>query len=233
MSKQVVEKEKNEVVVGAALEDWGMGNNMTSDDLVIPKVWAMQKTSAMVDSDEASFGDLINSITKETLGTFDNGIDIIPVWMYKTWLTTENGKFVSISDAHDPNERPYEENGMRNEFCYNFYALVVGQGEIPFVITFKGKSRNTGKQLATQMYVLNRAAKLPPCGTVMKLWTHKDSNDKGTFATLKVRPDRVALAEESANALYWFKEVSKKAMNVDDRDITGDTSDANVETEEF
>ena len=229
--KEVTKKDTSFDVATMELGDWG-DDNMDSDDLVVPKIWALQKTSAIVDAEEGSFGDLRDSVSGETLAGFDDPIEIIPIYMTKTWLTTQGGKFVSVSPANSPNERPYEDGDMINSFCYNCYATVIGRGEIPYLITFKGKSKKTGKQLATQIYVMNKSAGLPPCGKVIELSSTKESNEKGSYAVLKIKPTRNCTAEEGKKALEWFKIVSKTDMKVDDGDVN-DSVQADPKNEEF
>jgi len=212
MSKEVA-KAQDTAVATQDLNAWGT-NDVSSKEIVIPKILAMQGLSQMVLDGEAAFGDFMNSMTKEKLGDLKNSVEFIPFHRESVWIISckrdGNWKFDSITPITPQNDGyAYEEvrNGVeyKNERCLNFYVLTPKDMSLPMVISFKGMSRKQGNILNTIMYVQNRAQGKVPPAKAMELYGAKESNDKGTFVVLKTRVKRESTAEEINACLEWYK----------------------------
>ena len=64
---EISTKNKNEISTMHQDMDWG-SSNMDSTDLVIPKLWVIQKTSRLFDEGHANIGDICNSSTGQVIG---------------------------------------------------------------------------------------------------------------------------------------------------------------------
>jgi len=237
-TKQVAKRNEAPVAATASdLNEWG-DNEMSSQDLVIPKILAMQGLSNFVTEGRATFGEFRSSVDCELMGDLKNPIEFVPVYMEKIWVVSkkvgDQFKFVRVDKVTPENERlPWSEvvNGVdiKRDFVRNFYVLLEGHA-IPFIISFKGMSARSGKVLATQMYTLNSAANLPPCAIKMQLSGVKDSNDKGTYVVLQAEPCGNASQEECKSALKWYKTIVSGNTKADNSDLHTDDSAGEFDT---
>lgn len=228
MSKEVAKKETTEAV-SYDMNAFGDGG-VSSNDVVIPKILAMQGLSKLVTEGVAKFGDLVDSLSGEVLGSIDKPVEIIPFHLHKTWIVSKwNGKKFEFDHMEDvtpanENKRWEEEVGgvkYKNEKCFNFYCLRPDDMSLPYIVGFKSTSLKTGKQLATQMYVKNRSAGKVPPAKVIKLGGIKRSNDDGTFVVLDASVSRDSSMDEIQECLNWYKTVQSGATKTDNSDVQG------------
>lgn len=199
--------------------DWGQ-TEVSSNDIVIPKVVMMQPLSNPVTEGKAKFGDFISGATGLPIGNIDVGFEFIPFYMSKFhWVSKlKDGKGKEKEFQFDRVEectRQADENKpwddcdqdgvpIKRTFVRRFYGLIKGLA-IPVILEAKGTSASFGKKLATQMYVMNAASKLPPCATVIMVNGEKRKNAKGSFAVMDFTPVRPATKEEITDCFHWFK----------------------------
>jgi hypothetical protein len=215
-STEVVAQVSTAVAAPATdLNEWGMGD-VSSRDVIIPKILVMQGLSDLVGEGKAKLGDFVDSITSEVLGSIDKPLSIIPLHMQKSWIISRRKKgeskfeFERYEDVTSANEGyPLEaadgDDTIKYEYALQFYVLRPEDPTLPYVVTFKSTSTRAGKALATQMYFRNKAAGLAPAAFVMELSSKKEKNDKGTFAVMEVKPKGRTSAEQEKEALNWFK----------------------------
>lgn len=244
---QVTVKQDN--LPAESIESWGQTSQMSSQDMVLAKILAMQMMSQKVVDQQAVFGEFRDSINNIKLGSFTEPVEILPFHMDKVFVEFEVGKndkkefkriVPIVTDATNPNyndELPYEEvvDGVKisRDRMLNFYVLLpkeinpeladVGGGTLPYIVGFRRSSLRGGKKIATQMYVANAAARKAPAAAVMELMSVKKTNDDGTFVVMDARLKRPTSAEELKAAFYWFQQVKKGATKVDHSDLTEDT----------
>lgn len=224
MSKEVAEKKSTEVSQEIDMDAFG-GPAVSGSDIIIPKVLCMQKMSDAVDRDVAKVGDFIDSLTEEKLGSIEEPVKFIPFHMEKVWLVQKKvgEKFVfdRFEDVTAQNEnQPWEQTIGGEEYkfqkTYNFYALLEQDPSMPYVISFRSTSAKSGRVLATQMYVKNRAQKKTPASYVMELYGDKESNDQGTFIVTKTRVSRESTQEEIKSCLEWYKTITAGEAKIHD-----------------
>jgi hypothetical protein len=212
------------------MDEWGAGPDVSKNDVIIPKLWLMQASSKLVGARKAQMGDLVNSATGEVVGNIDDGIEMVPFFVDKVWIINEfnpqNNQFdyketIAIDASNEDWPWSDKVNGVavKRTRCLNFFALLPNEikkgNSLPFQVSFRGTSLKAGKQLMTQMYVLNRNQKLPPPAKAIKLAGKVESNDKGTFAVLSVEVARDSSREEMIASLDLYKSMQKKEMKVD------------------
>lgn len=213
MSKELKKQESTAVATQEMADAWGE-SSISAKDIVIPKILLMQGLSKLVSDEQAKMGDLVDSMSSDVLG---KSLDIIPFHLEKVWIVSkkEAGDYkfmkidpITIGDEERPYEEEVEGEFYKNEYCMNFYCLRPEDMSLPYIVSFKGMSRRSGQQLATQMFVKNKAAgKIPPA-RVMTLSADKTKNDKGTFYVLQTKVSRDSNQEEINQAFNWFKTVN-------------------------
>lgn len=227
MSTEVTNATGTELTADAQnLDAWGQGE-VSSHDIVIPKIMIMQKMSEAVEREVALEGDFIDSLTEEKLGSIKEPLKFIPFHMNKTWIVQrmQDGDYVfdSIEPVTAANEdRQWEEvvDGIKFKYqkSYNFYVLLESDMSMPYVLSFRSTSAKTGKVLATQMYVKNRQLGKVPPAYVMELGGVKEKNNKGSFIVSKVAVSHEANQEQIGKCLSWYKTVAAGQAKVHEAD---------------
>lgn len=188
--------------------DWG-DVVIESKDLVLPKLIIQQAMSDAVKAKTAQEGDIVNTLTSENVGT---EIELIP--FYKTEqivIEKWNGKkfvFYKII-PYEGKTLPFEEeiDGVRykNSNMYNIFCLTKDL-IIPHILSFKGTSYKTGKQLVSMMYISNKAEGLSPAGKAIN-FTSKPETSKGgdTYVVAAFTVKERTTQEQQQECLKWIK----------------------------
>lgn len=220
----LTEAVSQEVAVASTLEDWGQ-SDISSRDLIISKILAMQGLSDLVTEGKAKIGDFVDSVSGEVLGSIDKPVEFIPFHMEKVWIisTRNKGENKYEFDRYEPvtaenQGYPFEATEgnleIKYEYTLQFYVLLAHDTSMPYVISFKSTSLRSGKVLSTQMYVRNKAAGLVPPAYTMELGGKKDKNDKGTFIVMETKPKAKTSNALIAESLNWFKVIKAGAVKV-------------------
>lgn len=214
-------------VANIDLDAFGSGP-ISGQDIVIPKVLAMQGLSNYVTEGKARFGDFVDSLSGDVLGNIDKPLEYIPFFLEKMWIVSKKVGDRFMFDRYEPvtvaNEnKPWTEVvagvEIKNEKCYNFYCILPSDPTIPYVIAFKSTSAKAGRELATQMYVKNKAAGKVPPAKVMQLFGSKSEKDGNKFVVMKSSVVRDSTPEEIANCLTWFKTIQEGGTSMDNSDV--------------
>lgn len=212
---------------------WG-AQELSSQDIVIPRLLAMQGMSEMVTEGKAKFGDIMDNLEEKCLGGLDKPVEIVPFKLERVWrVQSAEGKGELIrtvpidSNPTSPNyndNMPFEgvdeETGEAVKYyrAFRFFVVLaddVKEGSVlPYMVEFKSTSLKAGKKLATTMYTKNRAAGLSPAAKVFELSVSKQSNDNGTYAVFDVKATRPSTDEEIEQAFTWFKVLNQGSHKV-------------------
>lgn len=213
MSNELTTTQTTELTTAQDLSAWGQAD-VSASDLVLPKILLMQGLSELVAQGNAKMGDIINSLTSEVIGGEKSPIKILPFFCRKSWLIEKwtGSKYEYDKVIPDIGERlPYEEEigGTRykNSHQYEFFVLTSDKS-IPHVMTFRGKSHKAGKQLFTQMYVVNKSLGKVPAAFWIDLGCNRDKNDKGTFMVWTFKPSNPSSDADLKDCLNWIPIVS-------------------------
>ena len=249
-TKSVSKKTKAEVGEVLDMDEWG-GSPITSQDIVLPRILMMQPMSDMVTAGDAAFGDMVESLGNKKLGDFKNALEIIPFYLQKVYveydisLGTGQGekKFLRMVPITASNDNlPFDDEELINgkatpimrDRCMNYYVLIPTEVDsntaIPHELSFRRTSLKAGKKLATQMYIKNKDAGLPPPAVMCSVSVEKTSNDKGTFAIMDVSFTEKTKTEHVAECKRWIKLILAGEAKVHEADedtaTTGTTEQA-------
>jgi len=235
---------------------WGPAPQLSAQDIKLPVLMLCQAMSDAVKLKKAKEGDFFDTSSDRAIGNVESGLEIIPIHMQVMWHIFHYDKKAkkyawaekfpletNPGSANYNDKLKYEEvikvDGapveVKRERRLEFYVLIPkGDSSLPYHLTFKVTSIKAGKQLATQMYVENQNAGLVPPARAFNLCGHIESNDKGSFVVLDVKPARNSTAEEIAAAFKWYKLILAGAVQVTqvDEDTTQKV-DTGAETGEF
>ena len=239
--------------------DWGL-DAVDSTDIVIPKLLIMQSTSHLVAEEKAQFGDLVNSVSGEVLGSCrekDNKpVKFICIKEEKLWVELEKvgdkyefRRNKERTTANDKSQLEWEENGAqwRRDRTLNYFILLerdLGNAmPFPYVLSFRRSSFGAGKVLSTHLLNCKAAimkakdtgqnitAPMTPPGTIFELTGKKTQNDKGTFYVLQTNRVSETSQEGVAKAAEWIKTLRTQKFNVDQSDLEVEKDATPIEVE--
>lgn len=215
---------------------WG-GEDISNEDIIIPKILLMQPMSELVTDGVARIGEFRDSMNKDRkLGDEKTAVELIIFGTFKTWLEFKDDEYLSTKQWSPQNadlklEEVVEDGSIiRRDKVLNFYCLIPGDiasGEpFPFVLSCRRTSAMAGKTINTHIKKLQMFKK-PSAAKVFALTSRKETNDKGTFFVSEINVLRDSTPEELTAAYEWYKALAKSKVRVDDSDLTGDsTTDA-------
>lgn len=239
-SKGLVKKETAAVALTEVEQAGAWGHKeVSSNDMVVPKILPMQGLSKKVAEGLATMGEFRNSLTNELIGKIESSpFEVIPFHcteVFDVYERQQDGQFkykTSTPIVKNPSSLGYNDNAAWQDVSdgieikrvrkYNFFVLLpqeIAEGiAMPYVISFKSSSVKEGKKLFTLMYVRSRAMNLSPAAFKIKIDGVREKNDKGIFIVPNIsQGHRTSVAEVTA-AKQWFDLVGKSTVKVDDSD---------------
>ena len=219
---------------------WGV-QKLTHRDIIIPKLLAMQPMSKKVTAGEAAFGDFLDSLSGDVVGSINKPIEFIPFYMEKVYTVMEDklGKFeflkqVPITPENEDEEfeqvNPENKKPQKWYRTMQYYVLLPNEVEagtaMPYVLSFRSSSARAGQKLSTTMYVRNIKAGKVPASMAMMLGGVKKTNDKGTFIVMDVSESRESTEAEVAECFNWLKTIKAGAAKVDHSDLAEEAGEA-------
>lgn len=226
--------------------DWG-AEEVTSDDVIIPKLLLMHGQSELVQDDKASQGEIIRSTDHVKLAPKGGTVEVIPFMMYKTWINKEfeDGRYVwrgeePLTPANS--DLPWEYTGeggsqWRRDRAYNYYALVVkdlaeGRFQLPIRLQFQRTSHKAGKQIAN-WFSECKMEKKPPALKHWNIGAELIKGEKHNYFIFKVDMGGDTTMEELQTCHKWYMEVSKNRENYKDHNVQEEATVEATETDEF
>ena len=255
METQVTKANVNVPAIAGEM-DWGYDQTTSEDDVIIPKLLLMQKTSQLVDDEtsDAGVGDIVRSTTKEVLAKKGSPVEFIPLTTFKTWvnydLSGSSPKFAGIEPCTNDNKDlpwEYEVDGkeMRRDMTLNFYVLLkddlvkhveateLGSSAFlfPCLITFSRTSYRAGKILASHFFQCGHN-RVPAPATTYKLTSERKSNDSNSWYVMDVvrsgETDPLLLNE--CREWWQILHTNSKSVKVDHSDLDDDVAVEVVDT---
>jgi len=203
---QLVRKPEAPIVAQDANE-WG-APELSASDVVIPKLFLMQKMSKGVDEKLAKEGEYLDSLSKKSLGA---SFVAVPFFLQKT----QHVHFWEGRERKWAEERPAPAGAKNFEketvdgvdvertLVFNFHVLLPGSS-LPHIVSFKGTSIRAGKELATQMYFANGSAHLPPWEYSVEVSSSPVDGEKGKYFVSNVKVSKKSTDHEKAEASKWL-----------------------------
>lgn len=224
--KEVLPQTKEHIgAVAVPNQAWG-AENVTSEQIIIPKIMLMQPMSELVTEGIARIGEFRSSLEKDrVLGSDKSPVELIVFGSFNTWQVFIDGEYattvpITVENVHAAREEvgPNGEKITRARVL-NFYCLLpsdIKSGEaFPFVLSCKGTSEKAGRTLSTHFMKLKMFNK-PTAAWVFGVKSVKETNDKGTFFVMDIEKLRDSTSEELTQAYQWYKVLQTAAVKVDD-----------------
>jgi hypothetical protein len=217
---------------GVALTNQQMGvEDLLSSDIKIPRALLMQKMSEFVDKEKAKPGQIVGSLECNVLGGVDKEFLFVPLYIFNTWVESENDKYKATLPRTRSNENlPFEEmsaGGVKitrtksiNVFCMALTELESGEA-LPYQISFRRTSFDAGRTLITLITKLLMFKK-PIYNYVFSISANRQENDKGVFYTFDVSRAKKEGVDMKLDPKYfdtcnfWTEQVQTNKVVVDE-----------------
>ncbi len=219
------------------LNEWG-APVVSAQDIVIPKILAMQGLSVAVTEGRAQMGEFRDSINNSLVGSMDKPFECIPFYVDKAWDIMEeqaDGSFKwkeTVPVVENPMDMNYndnwkwetEKNGLKQKNIrrFNFYVLlpqeVADGASVPYIFSFKSTSLKEGKKLFTQMYMRNIRAGQPPAAYHILIGGKREKNAKGVYIVPTYSLGAQTSPAEIKECLSWIAMIRSGKVKVDDSD---------------
>jgi len=198
-------------------------------DIIMPRVAILQSTSQMVIDGLGRLGELADSLSKENFGS---EFTFIPIYHFPTRckFDIEKGLVCQSRDGltctmnsdgkHDLGQQCINcedaqwpaEGGPDCSLVYNFPALnAVNLVAFPIAISLMKTSSKAGKKLISLAFRSGEDM----FSRKYKLYTKKETNDKGTYAVADVELVGRASDEEYAVAKKFYEMLKQRRVDVD------------------
>lgn len=230
MTKELAKKDKNEVATEAHAPR-GIDDNITQEDLILPRLEMTQALSPIVVEGNAKPGALLNSVDKSDLG---EEVIIIPVILRKNyirWIPRDEGggmlwKSDDPNDARVIEETKFGPDGQKPlaTAYLNFLCMIEGQA-MPIIVSFSNTSYTAGRKLLT-MAKMNGGDLF---SRTYKLTSKTRTNRKGTFFVLEVEEGTLSKKEDFANAEKLYNSFAKKDLKFQEEDNSVKPAPQNTE----
>lgn len=215
-------------------------SEISAEDIVIPRLLAMQGMSPKVLEGDASFGEVRDTLNWEVHGSAKAGkaeakpVEFLPFFMKKAWIikkelqpgkwkTVEMIKVTPGNEKDDPFQKWEDSEGVTTmrQFAYIYLGLVRGQN-IPYSIAFRGASRAAGKTLYTMSFASKSILNVPkeeswkkyPCSQWVNITPTKQTKEDSTFIVFEPSLGKSALPEEFAKAMEWLSTFKTNADSI-------------------
>lgn len=217
---------------------WGT-EEVTSEDVTIPKLLLMHGQSELVVDGKARGGDLVKSTSHEVIGNKEEPVRVIPFYMNKTWvlnelvgkkyewrgeeaMTPQNSdqpwEFIMYKGKEypiDTDQKDVQKNGARwrRDRAYNFYALLVDElnaGKSKLPIRLQFK-RTSWKagKNIASFFAECAMEKIPPAVKEWKISSELIKGEENTYQVFTTSMGDTTNVEHISVCKYWYGEVTK------------------------
>ena len=236
MSTQIEKRESKALSTSTNLQSWGQ-HEFTKKEFMVPRLTPTQATSEKAKSGEAKYGEIRDNLRNKCYGDLKTPMDVVPIYASRRWESYEVtgvGTNVSrkyLADKSGPitpenEDLPYREEVTQISYIernrvIDVFMLVSGE-KIPFVMSFKKTGLAIGKQIITQMHMLNAAeGKVPPAYHVI-LQPVPKASDNGEYIGLSFKMGGPSTPEEIAEAFKWYQSITSGAAKAAEDEIVGE-----------
>lgn len=194
----------------------GLADNITSQDLRLPRVALLQALSPLVqnEGDKYKQGTFIDTLTQEVLPT---PLSFVPVFVFANvikWKPRSEGGGMLWKTINPTAEQLKETqfDGAKRPTAdryINAVCLIAGQST-PLIVSFCKTSLKAGQDLATLIQLSGCAWKFNYI-----LEAIKTKNDKGTYYVMRVRRDGPTDATRAQEAADLYEQVKGMSIETD------------------
>ena len=250
---EISEKKTTDIAVASFVDDANSGlENITSEDLTIPRLKILQALSPEVNKrdgkyvDGASAGDVINTVTSK-LYNEDNELVVLPVSykrLFLEWQPRESGGGLmaqhedqAILSKTTKNQIGQDmlDNGNYIQTSANHFVLVLNsdgsfdQAMIPMAGTQLKKSRTWNSVMASLKMRSNDKVFTPPSFShKYSMKTVQESNDRGTSFGWNI----TNLGPLGQDEMFFYEAAQEFASTVGDINLSNTSSESTTTSED-
>lgn len=210
-------------------QQWKTGDDLSSDDIVIPRLFLTQPATKLVMEGKANAGEIIDSENYASVAKRNEFAEILPIKVYSEWNRlqklpgdTEWKKAgtvvvppVPASGKKWTTEQVLEDNiPTQYKKTIKVFALNLKTPDapLPYLITFKGFGANAGKAISSHFQLCAMAQTLP-IQVAFNLSVGTATLDGKTQFCFECKKGRKTTAAEMEEATRW-RGILTNAANV-------------------
>lgn len=227
-----------------AVADAAGGEQILSNDVVIPRLLLMQGLSDFVNERKAQQGDILRTTPFQVLGNPTKPVDFVPITFNNQWMLSEKvgAKFEfrgyePLVPANQDAPWEYKQGGVdwKRTKVLNVFALLpqdivaeraemekVKKGEeadpdkalLPVLVSFRSTSYAAGKDIVTHFAKAKKFG-MPGYVSVLQLGCEQEKNEKGTYFVYKVKNVGKTSKEDQEVARYWHGILSTQKVQIE------------------
>ena len=231
-----ITKANGNLPAAVAAATWGAVEAIDAGDVIVPKIYHMQAMSKLVADGAAKPGDFCDSLTGKVLATKDKPLEVIIFGMFKSMVISKHDPFsnkykldrvvtITPENALQFASKPFleetSEGQFKNNLQYNFYCLIPGNTDLPYVLSLGSTKTKSAKKINTMLSKLSSAGK-PGASIVFSLTSIPEKNDQGSWFGLQVDQGRNATSEEMQSAYNWYLKSKIQKFVAEDKDSDDD-----------
>jgi hypothetical protein len=201
-------------------------------DMLIPRIFLVQKTSKVVETGVAKPGQIISDLESNVLGGDQKPVEIVPLLHRKVWrdkVQGEDGLGRPYPYTEQNKGLPWKEivdgKEVEHNLCFNWYVLLAAELNekanvpVPYEVSFMRTSSLAGRKLGTMVVKSWQYGKAPHSITYL-LSSIKRTNKKGqtffAFGIQKGRELEGAFLKQAEEAVKMLESISFKETTQDD-----------------
>lgn len=194
----------------------GLADNITSQDLRLPRVALLQPLSPQVQNDPEKYkpGMFIDTLTQDIINT---PVEFVPVFVFKNvikWKPRAEGGGMVWKTLNPTAEqlRELQWDGANKPTADQYINAVctIPQFETPLIISFCKTSLKAGQDLATLIQLSKCAWRF-----TYTLESVKTTNTKGTFYVMRVKRGKTTDDATGAHAADLYDQVKSMSIETD------------------
>ena len=220
----------NKDLAGAYEDD-----QVTDQDIILPRILLMQGLSTKVAEGKAKSGQIIDSLSGGLLADVGKSIEVLPIYRFKSFRLFKDmaGKpqFVKevpydadTIDWETKRIREIEEDGEKLKvfITLNVFVLVVDKIKaLPYMLSFSSTNYKVGKQFNSLTIEAKKAGLALPFKTYIFSQEHT-KNEKGQWFLYTVKKGRPSVQAELDEVGPWLKLIKAgkaKAAEAEDDEV--------------
>lgn len=218
---------------------WEAPEQLSSHEILLPKLHLMQGMSKLVGAEKALMGDIVNSITAQKFGGKGKVVEIIPLMkLSSTWIVSDvvyaadgkaEKKYKETVPVTAQNETlPWKESDkagkvvLERDYTINFFVLMPGDiAGLPYMLSMRRTSLKAGKKIVNHFQKC-QMDKCAPARYALKIDSEKMMKGDAAYYVLEVLADpRKTTADEYNLAYKWHTtlKTQKERIRVDESDL--------------
>lgn len=248
MKKETVEQAavevRKEILSPELLQEmqncYGAGDEVTAQDIIIPRISIQQAMSTLVQDEKARPGSIFNTLSETELGYKDKPMLFVPIRFVKHKTIKQGQEIISVEPWLPTSTVDYNRTDGIKEyetFVYFIIPKVDLEAEfcMPARFTFISTSLSAGRRLSSEIARLKQL-KIPSWGRYFSMGTKLEKKESNSWYAPEIKVAEAVPMDLQAKAYLWYKTLTsfttkENLENIVREDVTSHAED--IETSKY